>query len=166
MVLIGVLVMLALAAAGAAQTGQRLADAQQRDNEEELLWVGEQYRMAIQAYTQQGPNGLRVLPMRLEDLVQDSRYPQTRRHLRKLYADPLSPSTSWGLIRQGNGIVGVYSQAPGEPFRKTGFTPTQTGFDNASHYADWRFVAKQNTAPANPSPAPGKAPATPSRVTR
>jgi type II secretory pathway pseudopilin PulG len=166
MVLIGVLVMLALAAAGAVQTGQRLADAQQRDNEEDLLWVGEQYRSAILAYAQQGPNGVRVPPMRLEDLVQDSRYPQARRHLRKLYADPLSPSTSWGVIRQGNGIIGVYSQAPGEPFRKTGFAATQTGFDNAKQYADWRFVAKLNLPPANPTPAPGKGPATAPRVTR
>jgi type II secretory pathway pseudopilin PulG len=141
-VLIGVLIVLALAALGAVQTGQRLADTRQRANEEELLYIGEQYRQAIESYWRMSPGPVRTLPMRLEDLVQDPRFVQPRRHLRKLYADPLAPEVPWGELKSGNALVGIYSQAPGVPFRQAGFTAEQPGFANAQRYADWHFVVK------------------------
>jgi type II secretory pathway pseudopilin PulG len=141
-VLIGVLIVLALAALAAVQTGQRWADTVQRANEEELLFVGEQYRSAIQSYASLSPNGVRSLPARLDDLVEDVRFPVPRRHLRKLFVDPLAPATPWGLVTSGNAVIGVYSQADGVPFRQTGFSAIQVGFDDAQRYADWRFVAK------------------------
>lgn len=151
-VLIGVLVVLTLAALAAAQVGQRRAEQRQRDAEEELLFVGEQFRAAIEAYWRDSPPRARALPRNLNDLLLDPRFPQPRRHLRRLYADPMEPGREWGLVRQGGAIVGVYSQAGGEPFRKVGFRDTQVGFENALQYADWRFVAR---LPATP-PALGK----------
>ncbi len=140
-VLVGVLIVLALAALAAVQTGQRLADARQRANEAELLFVGEQYRAAIQSYWRQSPGAVRSWPARLEDLVEDHRFPVPRRHLRKLYADPLAPATPWGLVNHGGALIGVYSRAEGTPFRQAGFNSVQLGFDAAQQYADWRFVA-------------------------
>jgi hypothetical protein len=104
-----------------------------------------------------------VLPARLEDLASDPRFPQARRHIRKLYPDPLSPTSEWGLIKQGNALIGVYSQAVGVPFRTAGFADANVGFENATSYADWRFKAKVfSTPPAasapsgfNPAPQPG-----------
>ena len=158
-VLIGVLIALALTALLAVHTGQRLADTRQRENEAELLFVGEQYRQAIMSYWRASPVGMRSWPGRLEDLVEDRRSAVPRRHLRKLYADPLSPETPWGLLNQGGGVIGVYSLAPGTPFRQTGFSVAQRGFDGAQRYADWRFVAELPSAPAAPAgPVPGKTP--------
>lgn len=156
-VLIGVLVLLTLAALAAAQVGQRRADQRQRDAEEELLFVGEQFRAAIESYWRDSPARARALPRSLDDLLLDPRFPQPRRHLRRLYADPLSPGLEWGLVRQGGAIVGIYSQAPGEPFRKAGFRESQSGFENALQYADWRFLARLPAAP----PAPGKSSSSP-----
>jgi hypothetical protein len=165
-VLIGVLIGLGLTALLAVHTGQRLADTRQRDNEAELLFVGEQYRQAIMSYWRESPGGVRSWPARLDDLVEDKRFPKPRRHLRKLYADPLSPETPWGLLNQGSAVIGVYSQAPGTPFRQVGFNAKQRGFDSAQRYADWRFLAEVPSpavAPAKPlpgkTPTPGAAPA-------
>lgn len=140
LVLVGVMVALALAALGASFVGQRLYDSRMRDAEEDLLWVGEQYRLAIESYWRNSPGGLRTLPTNLEDLVRDPRFPQVRRHLRKLYPDPTAPQRPWGLVRQGNGLTGVHSQSEGEPFRKTGFSDKQLGFDTAKTFAEWQFV--------------------------
>ncbi|MEQ1686936.1 MAG: type II secretion system protein, partial [Burkholderiaceae bacterium] len=157
------LIVLALTALAAVQTGQRLADARQRENEEELLFVGEQYRQAIQSYWRQSPGALRAWPARLEDLLEDTRFPQARRHLRKLYADPISPETGWGLVTQGNAVIGVYSQAEGLPFRQAGFSEGQLGFADAQRYAEWRFVAAAPAVGASgpPSGSPKPNPSNP-----
>ncbi len=153
-VLIGVLIALGLTALAAVQTGQRLIDSRRRDSEAELLFVGEQYRQAIASYGRATPGGVRRWPTRLEDLLEDRRFPQPRRHLRKLYPDPLSPESPWGLLNQGSAVIGVYSQAPGTPFRQTGFGSGQRGFENAQTYADWRFVADLPLAVAAPGTPP------------
>lgn len=155
-VLIGVLIVLALAALGAVQTGQRLTDTRQRSNEDELLYIGEQYRQAIESYWRMSPGPARSLPGRLEDLIQDPRFAQPRRHLRKVYPDPLAPRVPWGELRSNNALIGVYSNAPGVPFKQAGFTAEQIGFANAQRYADWHFVVKPTlpagrTGGSNPS---------------
>ncbi len=139
-VLLGVLVALAVVALLAVEFGQRAGDRRQRDAEEELLDAGREMRQAIESYWRASPGGVRTLPTRLEDLLLDPRFAQPQRHLRRLLRDPLPPHRPWGVIRQGRGIVGVYSQADGTPFRRTGFGPAEAGFDTARSYADWRFV--------------------------
>lgn len=158
-VLLAVLVALVLAALGAAEVGQRRADERRRMAEEELLFVGEQFRAAIESYWRQSPGRVRALPTRLSDLLQDPRFPQARRHLRKVFLDPLAPGQAWGLVRQGEAIVGVYSRAEGSPFRRSGFTDiqAQAGFETAGSYADWRFTARL-PGPATPSPFTTKRP--------
>ena len=157
-VLIGLLVALTLAAIAAVQTGQRLADSRRQAMEVELLFVGEQYRSAILSYWGGSP-GVRSWPTRLDELLEDRRFPLPRRHLRKLYDDPLDPGQNLALINQGSAIVGVYSQAAGLPFRQTGFTPKQRGFDAAQRYSDWRFIAE---APVSlPPPTAASSPTAP-----
>jgi type II secretory pathway pseudopilin PulG len=164
-VLIGVLVLLSLAALAAVQYSQRRVHERQREAEEELLYIGEQYRLAIESYWRNSPGKTRVLPTRLEELVLDPRFPQPRRHIRKLYADPLDASSAWGLVKQGNALIGVYSQAEGVPFRISGFDEANVGFDGATSYADWRFKAKVFSAaptggarPGSPAPSPAPKP--------
>lgn len=158
-VLLAVLVALVLAALGAVEIGQRRQDERRRAAEEELLFVGEQFRAAIESYWRQSPGRARALPTRLSDLLQDPRFPQARRHLRKVFLDPMAPGQDWGLVRQGEAIVGVFSRSEGSPFRRSGFTEiqVQAGFETASSYADWRFMARLPN-PTAPSPFTTKNP--------
>jgi len=142
MLLLGVLVIMALGSWSAVTAAQRWADARQRDAEAELLLVGMEYQRAIESYYFRSPAGLRQFPTRLEDLLTDPRYPAPVRHLRQLYRDPMAPASGWGLIRQGNSIVGLYSQAPGAPIKVANFDPALRGFDGAERYSGWRFTAR------------------------
>lgn len=150
LLLVGVLIALALAALGASFVGQRLHDSRAREAEEDLLWVGEQYRSAIESYWRNSPGTVRTLPTRLDDLVRDPRFPQPRRHIRKLYPDPTDPQRPWELIQQGNALLGVHSRSLDEPFRTAGFSDKQAGFDAAKTLADWQFVFRPITASAPP----------------
>lgn len=126
-----------LALAGASQLWS-VAD--QRARERELLWVGTQYARALNAYYQQSP-GLRQYPQKLEDLLEDKRFPMPRRHLRRLYPDPVTRSTDWGLIFTPDGrIAGVYSRSEARPWKQAGFALRWEEFKDSQHYAGWRFV--------------------------
>jgi type II secretory pathway pseudopilin PulG len=151
--LIGVLVFIALAALAAVQAGPRWADARQRAAEEELLFVGEQYRAAIESYWREAPNKVNKLPANVDDLIEDKRFPFPKRHLRKPYRDPLAPQQTLAEIREGGALIGVYSSADGMPFRQAGFVEAQKAFNGASSYAQWKFSFK---APAAPTPAPAQ----------
>jgi type II secretory pathway pseudopilin PulG len=142
MLLLGVLVFLAVGSLGLALVSQRWSDARRRQDEEELLRVGLQYRKAIESYYNAPlPVGrARQLPGQIEDLLKDPRFPNTVRHLREAYPDPLARDKEWGLVRRGTGLVGVYSQADGTPFRQDKLT-TWLGYEvRAKSYEEWRFV--------------------------
>ena len=127
----------------------------QRDKEAELLFVGKQYRQAIASYY---ASGQREFPTRLEDLLLDPRFPSVRRHLRRLYRDPMSGGTEWGLVKLGDRIVGVYSLAPGTPLKEVpSGSPDEPPIGGAS-YGDWKFVVDPRTqgqaaVPADPRAA-------------
>ncbi len=117
----------------------------QREKEEQLLFVGDQYRRAIASYYNTMPPGsVRTLPSNLEVLLSDSRFPTPIQHLRKVYEDPMTGSKEWGLVTQGGGIAGVYSQSDKSPFKTTGFAPMYKAFEGKSTYADWKFAVKLN----------------------
>lgn len=157
MLLLGVLVFMAIGTLMASVASQRWADARQRDAEEELLIVGMQYRKAIESYYFRSPGVPRQFPASLKDLVQDPRFPQTVRHIRRLWPDPVDPTKDWGLIRQGDRIVGVYSQSTGQPFRSANFDPALPvqQFANAKTYRDWRFVSAVGVFAAASAPGNG-----------
>lgn len=116
--------------------------AQQRERERQLLWVGEQYRQAIASYHAASPDRVRTYPPTLQDLLQDPRFAFPRRHLRRLYADPMTGSAVWTLIKApgGNGIAGVASASAAMPIKRHGFSAAQAAFESAESYAEWRFV--------------------------
>ena len=84
--------------------------------------------------------------------------PDTRRYLRRLYADPLSGKTEWGIVKAPDGgILGVHSLSEEATFKRAGFKRRDATFAGAQKYSDWKFVA---TAPAKPAVAkPGEKPA-------
>ncbi len=104
MVLIAVAIT-ALMAAGAAQVWSTTHQHQQL---QQLRWIGNQYRQAIGSYYESSPGTLKRYPMALSDLVLDLRYLTVRRHLRRLYLDPLTDRGDWELLRGSDGgIVGA-----------------------------------------------------------
>jgi type II secretory pathway pseudopilin PulG len=127
-----------LVAAGAAETWSTLS---QRERERELLFVGNEYREALRRYAAAIPDAALRHPEKLEDLLRDPRFPDTRRYLRRIYPDPMSGKADWVLLRQGQRIVGLHSRATGRPFKQDGFDKGNDAFVGAASYADWKFVA-------------------------
>ncbi|MFC5475716.1 type II secretion system protein [Paraherbaspirillum soli] len=126
----------ALFATGAAQVW---AKQRQRQQEQELLFIGDQYRQAIASYYRSA-TGSRY-PRTLAALLSDDRVPYTLRHLRKLYRDPMTGDTEWGLIKSPDGgVMGVYSMAEGAPQKQGGFPSGYEGFAGQSSYKEWAFV--------------------------
>jgi len=73
-------------------------------------------------------------------LLRDPRVPGVRRHLRRIYADPLTGNRDWAVVRDGQGfIIGIHSVAEGEPVKRAGFDMRLVNFDGARKYADWVF---------------------------
>lgn len=113
---------------------------QQRVKESELLYVGDMYRRAIQAYYQSSPGGQRRYPARLEDLLLEARFITVKRHLRRLYLDPVSGRPFLPLEAPDGGIWGVASPSEKAPIKVTGFAEAYAGFSEARSYRDWQFV--------------------------
>jgi type II secretory pathway pseudopilin PulG len=135
------LLAVAFMAAGLAAIAEVATTAMRRDKEAELLFVGDQFARAIARYRASSP-GAQQYPPQLEDLLADRRFPNARRHLRRIYPDPMTGSADWGLVRgPGGGIVGVYSRATTRPLKTANFPKDYEAFASAASYADWRFVA-------------------------
>ena len=135
---IGVLFLAAIMAGGLALTGDVWHTSTMREKEAELLFVGNQYRKAIQRYYLTGPQ--RQYPRSLDDLLKDPRQPATVRYLRKLYPDPIT-GNEWVLIKAPDGgILGVHSASQEKPFKTANFKLRDRSFDGVEKYSDWKFI--------------------------
>ena len=141
---IGILIVVALSGIALSGVGIVWQQTIQREKEKELLFIGEQYRSAISSYYESTPNGVKQYPRKLEDLLLDNRYPVIKRHLRRLYEDPMRSKQPWGLIKQQEYIVGIHSLSEQPTIKKTGFPVIYESFAEASSYADWKFVSVNN----------------------
>ncbi len=125
----------------------------QREREQELLFVGEQFRKAIMSYYNNATGDLKQYPESLEDLLLDDRSSTSKRHLRKIFRDPMTNSYEWGLVMEpaleqttgpgfinGSGIIGVYSHSTKIPIRVKNFPDGYADFSKAESYQDWKFV--------------------------
>lgn len=123
---------------------EQISTTAQREREAELLFIGQQYSNAIASYYRNSPNGLRQLPLNIEDLVQDKRSLLPLRHIRKLYRDPITESMDWGLVRDEQGqISGVYSLSNIQPLLTQENKSFSLDFNLAgvaTVYSDWKFV--------------------------
>ncbi|HEY9101013.1 type II secretion system protein [Chitinimonas sp.] len=117
--------------------------AQRRQAEQELLFVGAAYREALGSYYLAKPPGQRRYPPNLEALLLDTRFPEPRRHLRKLYPDPITGEANWQLLRHPDGgIMAVASRSPITPIKQDLFEPEDASFRGRQHYTDWVFAAR------------------------
>lgn len=125
---------------GLAAIGQLWSTQAQREREAELLFVGREFRAALTSYYVNSKVGTPAYPARLTDLLEDRRGPVLRRHLRKIYVDPITGREDWGLLRTPDGrILGVHSRSGAAPIKTGNFGPGESQFEKAETYADWRF---------------------------
>jgi type II secretory pathway pseudopilin PulG len=140
-VLLAFLIVLALVGLGAMAAFDVWSVQRQREREAQLLFVGHQFRAAIRDYYYGGPGGTgRSLPTSLDMLLDDDRFPVPVHHLRRLYADPMTGSTDWGLLMVGDRIMGVYSKSEAQPVKQKGFALIDASFEDKSSYRDWVFA--------------------------
>lgn len=139
---VAVLVWVALIGTGLAVTGDVWRTTAQRERENELLFIGEEFRRALTAYYESSP-GAKRFPVSLGALLKDERYPTVRRYLRKMYVDPMTGRAEWGVVRQPDGgIVAVHSLSAARPLRSANFTASQEEFAGKRSYSEWVFRAE------------------------
>lgn len=153
---IAMLVAVALIGLGLAATGQVWSQAAQREKEQELLFIGNQFRQAIERYYKESPGAAKRYPKSLEELVQDKRHITEKRYLRRMYSDPMTGKAEWGVVVGPDGIIGVHSMSDEKPLKTGGFLKRDAAFDRASRYSDWLFIYQPTLQPEIPRP-PGKA---------
>lgn len=149
-----ILFVLAILTGGLALLGEVWHTASRREKEVELLFVGNQYRRAIERYYL---GGMQQYPRNLDDLLKDPRRPTTERYLRRRYSDPVTGTAEWGIVKAPDGgIMGVYSLSQGQPLKTANFRLQDTGFENTGKYSDWKFiyVPPQLASAAKPAPNP------------
>jgi type II secretory pathway pseudopilin PulG len=141
---LGVLIAIALIGLALGLAGEVWHVAVKREKEKQLLFIGHQFRQAIQLYYYASPGAVKQYPASLDDLLKDPRYPAIRRYLRRIYADPMTGKAEWGLVKgPGNGIMGVYSLSEKEPIKQGNFLLQDAEFEGKTRYQDWKFVFAQ-----------------------
>ena len=152
--LLALMIFLTLLALVVTKTAEVWSTTLAREREQELLFVGEQYRKAIERYYYATPGPNKMLPLTIDELLQDDRVPKPQRHLRKPYPDPMGDGESWGMLKQGPRIMGVYSLSDQKPMKKSGFDARYVEFSAAQSYRGWRFMFRLPTTKPSAS-APG-----------
>ena len=139
---IGLLIVLALLALSAAAGVKITSLEQQRNAEIELFAIGLEFQIALNNYVNTTPPGAKRLPENLEDLLKDPRTSLLRRHLRKIYIDPMTRQANWGVLisADGKGIIGIYSYSKKRPIKIANFPAEFTYFEKANSYQDWIFA--------------------------
>ena len=137
--LIILLAIMALVAAAGLKMGTLL---QRAAAEEELLEIGAQFSEALRSYAAATPPGKPTQPPTLQDLLKDPRYPNTRRHLRKVFVDPVTGKAEWGVIYLGDkvGVLGVYSLSDAPPLKVANFDLRFLNMENRKKISDWKFL--------------------------
>lgn len=149
--------------------------------EEELLEIGAAFSAALQSYAAATPRGTPPQPPpTLQELLKDPRFPGVRRHLRKIFVDPMTGKAEWGIVYLGDqkGVVAIYSLSTAKPLKIANFDSRFQNFENKEKISDWKFMATGQalltpgaprppgapnvpTTPAPPAPPPAPAPAEP-----
>jgi type II secretory pathway pseudopilin PulG len=135
-------IMFAVALASIALAGAGLVwkTEARREKEKELLFIGEQFRLAIGSYYEKSP-GAKRYPDSIEKLLSDNRFPTATRHLRKIFYDPMTGVAEWGVIsRPGVGVIGVHSLSTQKPLKKANFHERYASFSGAESYREWKFI--------------------------
>jgi type II secretory pathway pseudopilin PulG len=162
--LIIVVAIVGLVAASAIKLGSVL---QRSRAEQELLDIGAAFSDALKSYADATPQGMPTQPPSLRELLKDPRFPGVRRHLRKIFVDPMTGKAEWGIVYRGDktGVLAVYSLSDAKPVKIGNFPARYSGFEGKSRISDWKFTISaegptvalpQQAAPLTPAPTPDR----------
>ena len=170
---VGLMILIAIIALASVATLSAGSAMQRRMSEDELLFVGKQFAAAFRSYYEATPAGQRSYPAKLDELLRDPRYPGVRRHLRRIYVDPITGKAEWGLVTAPGGVIGVHSLSREAPLKVAQFDAELVALADKKSYAEWAFgflppgVAPSGnvslagtlaTVPTPIAPKPGAAP--------
>jgi len=136
---IGLLLFIAISGIGLSVAGISWQYELRSDAEKQLLFVGAEFRNAINSYFTNTPGAAKVYPASLNDLLLDNRMPGIKRHLRQIYLDPMTGKADWGLVTQQGRIVGIYSRSSLVPYKQKGFKAADAKFSGKKSYQQWIF---------------------------
>ena len=140
---VAVLALIAITSLGLAVAGPIWSDHVRRDRELEMLRIGALYANAITNYRDRAPGSLKQYPLRLEDLLSDSRFVGVERHLRELYRDPVNQYQAWKPVRDIDArIIGVQSARDSAPIAERTIDLGTLRLAPARRYSDWKFLAR------------------------
>ena len=142
--LVGLAVIIAITGIVLATVARVHSTITKRDMEEELLFRGDEIKDAIDAYFKIG----NTYPGNFEELLKDPRGVNPKRHLRKIYKDPIT-NGEWELIKDKAEriIIGVKSKSEKEPLKKDNFPEEYNAFAGKTKYSEWEFISKPVTSP-------------------
>ena len=144
--LVGLAVIIAIMGIVLAMVAKVHSTITKRDMEEELLFRGDEIKDAIDAYFKIG----NTYPRNFEELLKDPRGVNPKRHLRKIYKDPIT-NGEWELIKdKAERIIGVKSKSEKEPLKKDNFPEEYKVFAGKTKYSEWEFISKPVTSPIPP----------------
>ncbi|MGV7210645.1 type II secretion system protein [Oxalobacteraceae bacterium A2-2] len=140
---VSVMVLVAVIALAGAAT-LKLGSVLQRSRlEAELLAIGAEYADALQSYADATPAGQPTQPRSFKELLRDPRSSTLKRHLRRIYVDPLTGSAEWGIVYAGDktGIVAIYSLSDAKAVKIGNFPERFRAFEGRTKVSDWKFTA-------------------------
>lgn len=125
--------------------------------ERELLDIGAAFSDALQSYANATPAGFPPQPPSLKDLLRDPRFPGVRRHLRKVYVDPMTGKAEWGITYLGDkvGVLAVYSLSDAKPVKIGNFPSRFQALSGKQKISEWRFMATGGAPAAGQNVQPG-----------
>lgn len=109
--------------------------------EQALLDIGIEYSNALASYAAATPDGQPNYPNSFQELLKDPRSTQLRRHLRRVYVDPMTGKVEWGIVKanENGGILAIYSLSKATPIKISNFPPRFAAFDGKSSLSEWKF---------------------------
>jgi type II secretory pathway pseudopilin PulG len=102
---LGVLIAVAVLGIGLSVASEVWVTNARRQRLEELEWIGQQYVQAIGSDYESSPGRVKTYPKSLQELLEDHRFLTKRRHLRRMYLNPLSGHADWEIVLAPDGGI-------------------------------------------------------------
>lgn len=149
---VGLIVLVAIIGLVGAATVKLDSLLRRAEAEQELLETGAEFTRALRSYAAATPRGQPTQPPSLKELLRDPRFPEPRRHLRKLYIDPITGKPEWGILYLADktGVIGVYSLSDSAPLKVANFDYRFQNFEHRERISEWAF--KMSGQAARPGP--------------
>jgi type II secretory pathway pseudopilin PulG len=162
---IGLIILVAIIALVGATTVRLGVTLQRAQAERDLLHIGEEFSNALKSYAAATPAGQPQQPPSLKELLKDPRFPGVRRHLRKIFVDPMTGKAQWGILYLAGdkGVLGIYSLSTAKPVKVGNFPARFQAFSGKEKISQWVFtfdgqepLPQGGLKPGQPGkPAPG-----------